>query len=358
MDERKTQPTASLSSPSQGKGSGLLTFQDHIQELRNRLFWVAVVFILASAAAYPFFDIILSTLVRPLGDQQLHYLTPVGGFSFILKVCMYAGVAAAVPMIIYQLFRYVEPVMGHIKRYTLLFYITASIILAATGIVLAYLISLPAALNFLTGFELPQITAMLTADSYFSFIMTYLVAAAVLFQLPLVLLIINNITPLDPGTMMKQQRYVIVVAFIIGAVISPTPDALNQVLMSGPIIIMYQLGIFLVMAQNRFRKGKKVPQKQLATSTKTYTPPVAPVQQSQPVTARPAVPVQSQPAFTSPIPRRADGTRPASFDMLSSRRSAPVQRPVPKLVPPARSLPQNPSRPIYRRSIDGFAIDA
>jgi sec-independent protein translocase protein TatC len=347
---KKPQTPKNRSSGPYSEESDTKTFLEHVQELRNRLFWVAIVLILASAVAYPFFDKILDILVAPLGNQQLHYLTPAGGFSFMLKVCMYTGIIVAIPMMIYQLFRYIQPAMRRVKNLTILGYISASIVLAATGIVLAYFVSLPAALHFLTDFNLPQITAMLTADSYFSFVMTYLLAAAILFQLPLILMIINNVTPMSPGGMMKQQRYVIVIAFILGAIISPTPDALNQALLAGPIVIMYQLGIFLVMIQNATRKKQYAP--------KTVSAPVYEV----PIVSQKQV-IVPPPTTLADVPVVKKQPRKVFFSdvilPITNRRSVPtVTRSAPKLQPPSRpAMPRRKSGE-YVRSIDGFAIDA
>lgn len=333
-------PSTNRPKPQPARSSSeLLTFREHLQELRNRLFWVAIIFLLASAAAYPFFDTILAVLVKPLGDLPLHYLTPVGGFGFILKVCMYAGALAAVPMVVYQLFRYIQPVMRTIRGQIVAIYMVASTLLAITGATLAYLFSLPAALHFLTGFELPQITAMLTADSYFSFVMTYLLAAAILFQLPLILLIINNITPLNPGSLMKLQRYVIVVAFILAAVISPTPDALNQLLLAGPIIAMYQVGIVLVIAHNYIRKKR------------------SPHQPAAPLTFKKASSPSSQPqSSAAALRKRVEARRPLTPKKPMPAKPSPAS-PQPSVFATQPQVPLSQPRR-HRRSIDGFAIDA
>ena len=141
-------------------------------------------------------------------------------------------------------------------RQSTLLYFGAAAVLPIIGVLFAYFVSLPGALHFLTGMELKNIQAMLTVDSYLGFVMTYLIGAALLFQIPLLLTIINRFTPLKPSKLMKTQRYVIVAAFILAAIISPTPDILNQLLFAVPIIAMYELGVILVWLQNRSRAKK------------------------------------------------------------------------------------------------------
>lgn len=267
------------------------TFMDHVQELRSRLFWIALIFIVAAAVAYPFFDFIIDFLVRPLGNQQLFYLTPIGGLGFIIKVCIYTGAVVAVPAMTYHLYRYLQPVIGNVKGRVVVQYMAFSVLLAGCGIAFAYSISLPAALHFLTNFNIDQVTAMLTADSYLSFTITYLFGAALLFQLPLVLLIINSVKPLSPSGLMKYQRHVILGAFVLGAIISPTPDALNQALLAGPVIVMYQVGILLVWLRNKAIKRQPHTNRHSTELSQTLVTPVMStfeVEKSQPVSvARP-----------------------------------------------------------------------
>ena len=229
----------------------LLSLGDHLRELQGRLFSTVFVFIIGAAVAYPFFAVITEWLMAPLREgQELVYLTPGGAFSFIIKVCAYVGLIATLPIIIYHIYRFIMPAVQEVRLRKVLAYTVASLVLAVCGILFAYYVSLPAALYFLTGFELNHINPMLTIDAYFSFVMTYMIAGAILFQVPLLMLIINSVTPLTPSKLMTGQRYIIVGSFIIAAIISPTPDALNQTLLAAPVIVMYQLGIIMIWRIN------------------------------------------------------------------------------------------------------------
>lgn len=234
------------------------TFMEHIHELQSRLFYIAVVFLIMAGAAYPFFTSIAAFIVAPLGHQQLVYLTPGGAFGFVIQVCMYVGFVASLPVIIYHLFQFLSPVMPAVKRRQLILFTLGSLLLAVTGVAFAYYVSLPAALYFLTSFNIAGINPMLTIDSYFSFAMAYLIAGAILFQLPLVLLIIDSISPLTPQKLMGYQRHIILGSVIIAAIISPTPDAMNQLLLAAPLVAMYQLGIVLIAVQHKKRLKKPV----------------------------------------------------------------------------------------------------
>ena len=326
---------------------------DHLRELQGRVFSTVFVFILVAAAAYPFFDKISAFLMAPLKPgQELVYLTPGGAFSFIIKVCAYIGLIGTLPILIFHLYRFIMPAVRQTNLRTVLKFTIASLVLAVCGVLFAYYVSLPAALQFLTGFNLNHIDPMLTIDSYFSFIMTYMLAGALLFQLPLIMLIINTVKPLTPKKLMSFQRHMIVISFAIAAIISPTPDALNQTLLASPVVVMYQVGIVLIWRVNR--KAKKASAKAAAVN-------VAPVREAAPAplatveTLREAV--QPQPALNSVTPRPHMPSRVRSMDMI--RRDAPRQQTlaVPQRVisvtPIRREIVTTPTLAKSVRSIDG-----
>lgn len=304
-----------------------LTFMDHVRELQGRLFAIAIVFVLISAAAYPFFEHIVNFLLAPLGpDHQLVYLTPGGAFSFIIQVCLYVGVIGSLPVIIYHLFRFLMPAVKQVSLRRVLIFTLASFGLAIVGILFAYFVSLPAALYFLTGFDIYHIDPMLTIDSYFSFVMAYMLAGALLFQLPLVMFLIDLIKPLIPKKLMNFQRHIIVGSFVVAAIISPTPDALNQTLLASPIVVMYQVGIFLIFIKHR--------KKRKATS-RVATSPVRHEQRRQ------------------VVPANSSNAKVAPAAVTPARVASPAQNSA-SLSLPADKLAALRTKSIGPSSMDGF----
>lgn len=246
-----------------------LAFREHVRELRGRLTWVAVWFIVVTAAIFPFYLDIIKLLMYPLGNEKLYYLTPMGGIGFAVKVCMYVGMIVALPVLVYQLYRFVAPVMRRHSAKQAAIYMLLSALLAAAGVCFAYFVSLPSALKFLTGFNIGDISAMLTVDAYLSFIITYILANAIMFQIPLLMVVVDKITPTPPSTWNKFQRHMIVAAFIVAMLISPSPELTTQAMIAAPIIAMYQFGIGLVWFRHR---SKRANEKQLPMAAPDASP--------------------------------------------------------------------------------------
>lgn len=232
-----------------------LPFIEHVYELRKRLFYIAISMALFGGLAAAFQSQLTRLLLAPAGKQQFIYTSPGGGFDFAFSLCLYTGIAFSIPVIVYQLLRYLQPL---VKKGTLKFINRAGVwsgILAIIGMFFGYSIGLPAGLHFLLqGFSTEQIKALISIQSYLSFVMVYLLGSALLFQIPLVLLVINRIKPIQPRTLLSKQRWVILAAFVLGAIISPSPDIRNQAILSGPIIFMYEFSIFLIWMTNRRRQ--------------------------------------------------------------------------------------------------------
>lgn len=232
-----------------------LTFLEHLQELRTRVTWVAVTVLVAGLVAFALHDQLVRVLLLPLGHKDLVYLTPLSGVNFLIKLSLYVGVLAALPVIVHQLYRFLEPAApSRIRRAPL--YIVASVVLAFMGIMFAYFVGLPAALKFLTNIGIANVNPMITVDSYLSFVSGYAFASAFLFQIPLIMTLINTLRPTPPSQLLKYERHVVVITLIAAAIISPTPDVAGQLLMGAPIFIMWHIGLFIMWRQ-QVRRAKK-----------------------------------------------------------------------------------------------------
>ena len=320
--------------------SSAITLHDHIKELRNRFFCVAIIFIVVSAIAYNYKDTLLYYLLKPLNGEKLVYLNPAGGFSFIFQVTMYVGLAVAVPFLVYNLYKFVAPALPERARKHSAGVMISSLLLLCVGVGFGYFFAIPGALNFLNNFGDGYITPNLTADSYLNFILAYTAGLGILFQLPLVLLLIHWVHPLKPLGLFKFERYMILIAFIGAAMITPTPDVMNQTIIALPIVVMYQMGVIAVCVSVFREKRKSRPAKLSRADLKGQKKAAKRTIGARPV-YKPALPDISQvAAFT-------DTTQPASQQVAMVRhRSRPQYRP--DIVGPAKkqTMTQSISSPV------------
>lgn len=229
-----------------------LPFIEHVRELRRRLFCIAVSVAVWGVVAYGVERQIVAALLRPAHGQNFIYTSPIDGVNFLFKLCAYVGIACSIPVIVYQLLRFIEPLMQRKSAQFIRSSVVASGILAAVGMLFGYFIGLPTALYFLLHqFVSAQIHPLLTIDAYLSFVIVYMLGSALMFQIPLVIVFINRIKPLTPRGLWKRERWAILLAVVAGGIMNPTPNLLDQFFVIGPIIVSYQLGIVLVWWQNR-----------------------------------------------------------------------------------------------------------
>lgn len=318
-------------------------FADHISELRKRFMWILLFVAIGGGIGYALNDTLMRILQQPLHDS-LYYNTPGGAFSFVMKLCVVFGILVALPVLSYHTFAFFGPIIPTKTKRATVLYITMSVVLAAAGVAFAYFVSLPASLHFLTTFgNGGDIHALITANEYFNFVLTYVAGFAILFQVPLIITFSNRIKPLPPKKLLGATRYVVLVSFIAAAVITPTPDPMNQAIMAFPIIGLYLLSVCLVaMHPKRLRhnKAQRVARKK-AAQQQQFAPiakplPAQPVAAVQPI-AKPAMPkpvtVQAKPQpRTRPqtglisdfMPRKLASPQARSFPDVASRRPGAV----------------------------------
>lgn len=326
-------------------------FLEHVHELRLRLLWVVLAVIAGSMGGYFIHETLLDVVQKPLGET-LYYTSPVGGLNFLIKLCISFGLVVALPVIFYNISQFFRPLLDKNQQWMILRYSLYSILLAYCGVMFAYFISLPAALHFLTNFGNQQIESWITVNEYYNFALAYLVGFALLFQLPPIILFINRIKPLKPGGMMKAQRWIVLGSFIVAAILTPTPDPLNQLIMAVPAILLYQVGVVLVWFTNRNRIVEKT------VDFAEIPDDILEIPAQSAPKVRAVVPVTAQPALAGAMTLRAAQASPAAVQ--TGLRVATSQARVPRgmdIVPRrsvTRAMPApRPVQPPFR-VIDGI----
>ena len=225
---------------------GKMSFLEHLGELRTRIIWSLVPSAVGLLVAFHFSDKVLLYLRRPLDrvNVQLVALTPTESFWTSMKISMVLGVVFAMPVILWQVWAFVSPGLHkHERRFAGPFVLFGTA-LFLIGSAFALLVVVPFALTFLLNFGKEQgITPMISVSSHVDFVIKFTLAFGLVFELPLVLTMLSKMGVVTPQFLSKNRKYAILINFIIAAILTPTPDILNQSLMAGPLCVLYEIGI-------------------------------------------------------------------------------------------------------------------
>lgn len=233
------------------------SMREHIRELRTRLMFICVAFIVWCGIGYAVREPLTKLILKPLG-QSVYYNTPQGGFEFFMRVIMTAGFICVVPVLVHQLLRFVEPAVNRrlttkMMRRTLIW----SLLLAIAGITFGYFMILPTSLQFFSDFGGNAVKPLISADAYLNFVLGILATFALLFQLPLIISIIDHIRPIKPQDLTRYRRHVIVGSLVIALLLPFTYDPVTQFVIALPIVLLFELSILIVRRNHRPTKAQK-----------------------------------------------------------------------------------------------------
>jgi sec-independent protein translocase protein TatC len=182
-------------------------------------------------------------LVRLASPHQLIALKPTEVFVSYVKVAFITGIALAMPVLVYQLFRFLAPGLTKTERRWILVSLPAVSGFFIAGVLFCYFLVLPSALNFLLNFGSSTIVVNPTISEFLSFVTTFLLAVGIAFETPVIVFLLSKLGIATPKRLTRFRRWAIVLAFVIAAIITPTPDPVNQTIVAIPIIVLYELGI-------------------------------------------------------------------------------------------------------------------
>ena len=230
-----------------------MTVVEHLTELRHRLVVSVLAFFVASIVSYIFYSRILRLLTLPLDEGgnisgvHIDGLSVSGvttAFLVRIKVSIFAGIMLALPVILYQVWRFITPGLEKKeKRYAIPF-VLGSLFLFAAGAVVAYL-TLPSALGFLLGFT-TGLKPIIFINEYVSFVTFMVLAFGITFELPMLLIALAAAGIVSSAWMKKYRRHAVVVCFVIGAVATPSQDPYTNTLMAVPLYLLYEASYLVV----------------------------------------------------------------------------------------------------------------
>jgi sec-independent protein translocase protein TatC len=236
---------------SETKTQGIL---GHLRELRKRILWSLIAVVITTALAFWKADWIFEVLKKPAGDVQFVFIEVTEGFATYMKVCFVAGIIVAMPFIMYNLLMFIIPALTGREKRMVLFILPWILIMFYGGIVFGYFFLVPPATGFLLSFGSSVATIQPRMSNYVNFIMQLLLIIGLMFEMPVVTTFLTRIGVLSYHWMAGKRKIWIILAFVISAVITPTPDAINQSIVAGTLVVLYEVSIWLAWLVDKSKK--------------------------------------------------------------------------------------------------------
>jgi len=245
-----------------------MPFTDHLAELRKRIIFALVSLFFFFAIFFYFSEHLFEIIIMPIKYKLLFqktypfvtlvpagskvetliFLRPAEAFWMHIKVSIVAAFIFSLPVILYQVWQFISPgLFPNEKKYVGPFIIVASLLFVA-GAAFCFMVVLPFALNFLLGYKMDKTLILepkIAVGDYIDFCLKFILAFGLVFELPIVILFLTKMGIVSPGTLSKNRKYAVLISFILAAILTPTPDAFNQLLMAGPIMVLYEVGIIV-----------------------------------------------------------------------------------------------------------------
>jgi sec-independent protein translocase protein TatC len=219
---------------------------DHLEELRQRIFYSLIVVVVGIIGSFIVVKPLVQLLEVPAKGVKFLQLAP-GEFFFVsMKVAAYSGLILSTPFILYQIIQFVLPGLTLRERRLVIPVVLGSSVLFIVGLVFAYLLLIPAALQFFINYGADVVEQLWSIDKYFDFVLLLLFTTGIAFQVPVIQILLAILGIVSSKIMLKGWRYVIMSAVILGAVLTPSTDPLTQSLLAGAVLGLYFGGIGLV----------------------------------------------------------------------------------------------------------------
>jgi sec-independent protein translocase protein TatC len=245
----------------------MMSFFEHLGDLRKKIMVSLIATCVMFVAAFAYSEYLMEFLMFPLrynlvfsvkklyiyfapqnklGAMKLVFLSPAEGFWMNMKIAFVAALILALPVIFQQLWSFISPGLRHKEKKYVVPFVLVATGLFLTGASFCFFIVLPFAMGFLLTYKIGDfMTPMLSVGQYVDFCLKFVLAFGAVFELPIFIVFFTRIGLVTPQTLAKHRKYAILIAFVLAAILTPTPDAFNQTLMALPMIILYEVGIIV-----------------------------------------------------------------------------------------------------------------
>lgn len=250
-------PSADAPSPSNQEA---MHFLDHLGELRKRLIYSCIMLVATTLIAFHYAPELFEYLRMPLAQVpsgKMIVLGPLEMFITYIKLAVMAGLMVSAPFLLFQLWQFVSPGLYPQERRMVVPFVVVGTVSFVGGAAFCFYLVLPASFRYLIDMVPLSVEAHYSVSLYFSLVIQLMLAFGVVFELPLVMTLLGASGLVDAPAYRRFRRYWVVLAFIVGGVLTPTPDPMTQMMMALPLIVFFELGIIGAdMMGSRQRVGR------------------------------------------------------------------------------------------------------
>jgi len=228
-----------------------MPFLKHIEEFRKRVLYALIAVIICFIPSYYFSELIFAFLMKPLIESlpegsTLIFTRPAEGFTTYLKIAFFASLLLSVPVILYQVWKFVAPALYKNEKKILLPFIFFGTLFFLAGGAFCYYVASPPAFNFLLNeYSSEYVKAFPSIREALSFFMALILGFGLIFEFPLISFILAKIGIVTSKMLSQNRRYALLISCVVAAILTPTTDALSMMFMFIPLIIFYELGILV-----------------------------------------------------------------------------------------------------------------
>lgn len=219
--------------------AGSMSLIDHLGELRGRIIVALVAMIIGTVVSYYYVEDIIQILIAPAG--KLYYTKPTEAFFTYMKISIISGLIVSSPVWFYQIWAFIIPALSKGEKKVTFLIVPSAISLFIIGVLFSYYLVLPTAIEFFIGFGTDGLQPLFSIGQYIDFVVGFIIPFGITFELPLIIVALGALGILSSQRVRKFRKIFILLAFIVGGAISPTPDMLSQTMIAGPMVLLYEI---------------------------------------------------------------------------------------------------------------------
>lgn len=231
------------------------TVVQHLTELRKRLIYSILCLFIFFIFSYNFSDVIVKDMVNKAPDINFVFIAPAELFMSYLKIALIGALILGLPFILYNIWMFLSPGLEKNEKKIIITSLFTGGILFLLGVLFGYFITLPLTIKFFADFQIEEVQAMISFSNYLSFSMAMVFSFGIIFEVPILMIVVVQLGLVNTEFLKKNRKIAVLIVFVVAAILTP-PDVVSQVLLAIPMLLLFEIGIFLAKIVEKNKKLK------------------------------------------------------------------------------------------------------